>query len=66
MPVEIKELHIRMAVSGKPPEPQKGAQQKGDSSKGEEHGGGGGGNADEIIEECVERVLQILQAKKER
>ena len=65
MPVEIKELHIRMAVSGKPPEPQKGAQQDG-SKKGDEHGGGGGGNADEIIEECVERVLQILQAKKER
>ena len=63
MPVEIKELHIRMAVSGKPPEPQKGAQQGG--SKGDEHGGGGG-NADEIVEECVERVLQILQAKKER
>jgi len=65
MPVEIKELHIRMAVSGKPPEPQKGAQQQG-GSKGDEHGGGGGGNADEIIEECVERVLQLLQAKKER
>ncbi len=63
MPVEIKELHIRMAVSGKPPEPAKGAQQGG--SKSDEHGGGGG-NADEIIEECVERVLQILQAKKER
>jgi hypothetical protein len=56
MPVEIKELHIRMAVSGKPPEPQTGAQQSSSS----------GGNADEIIEECVERVLQILQAKKER
>ena len=63
MPVEIKELHIRMAVSGKPPEPQKDAQQQG-GSKGDEHGGGG--NADEIVEECVERVLQILQAKKER
>jgi hypothetical protein len=63
MPVEIKELHIRMAVSGKPPEPAKGAQQGG--SKSDEHGSGGG-NADEIIEECVERVLQILQAKKER
>lgn len=64
MPVEIKELHIRIAVSGKPPEPAKGARKSG--SRGEEQGGHDGGNADEIVEECVERVLQILQAKKER
>jgi len=63
MPVEIKELHIRMAVSGKPPEPPKGAQQQG-GPKSDEHLGAG--NADELVAECVERVLQILQAKKER
>jgi hypothetical protein len=60
MPVEIMELHIRMAVSGKPPEAAKGAQTS--EAKGE----GGSGGADEIVEECVERVLQILQAKRER
>jgi hypothetical protein len=62
MPIEIKELHIRMAVSGR--EPAMGAP-KG-AFKGAKQGGPGGGDADEIVGECVERVLQILQAKKER
>jgi GTPase involved in cell partitioning and DNA repair len=65
MPVEIKELHIRVAVSGQAPKgaakPAKDAHGKG----GGDHGGGGG-DKDAIVAECVEQVLQILQAKKER
>ena len=64
MPIEIKELHIRVAVSAGPPAPPKAAQ-------GAAHAGGGGGgpqggNKDEIVAECVEEVLRVLQARKER
>jgi hypothetical protein len=62
MPVEIKELHIRLIVSGKAPEAVKSGQ---NAAKDEDHGGHGG-DKDEIVAECVEQVLQILQAKKER
>jgi hypothetical protein len=66
MPVEIKELHIRVAVSGQAPKgggtPGKDARGK----SGEEHEEGGGGDKEAIVAECVEQVLQILQAKKER
>lgn len=62
MPVEIKELHIRVAVSGKPPET---------------HGASGGTTKlaaaadqtvakDELVAECVEQVFALLQARKER
>ena len=60
MPVEIKELHIRVTVSGSAPE--KSAQ---NARKDEDHGGPGG-DKEEIVAECVEQVLHILQAKKER
>lgn len=59
MPVEIKELHIRVNVSGKAPESAKSGQA---AAKDEDHGG----DKDQIVAECVEQVLQILQAKKER
>jgi len=61
MPIEIKELEIRVAVSGGAPEGAKGTQA---SAKG--GAAAGGGAADEIVAECVEQVLRILQAKKER
>jgi hypothetical protein len=63
MPVEIRELHIRVTVSAKP-----GGQAE-QGAEGKEAGGGGeggGGDKDAIVGECVEQVLQILQAKKER
>jgi hypothetical protein len=62
MPVEIKELHIRVNVSGKAPESPKSRQS---AAKDEDHGGPGG-DKDQIVAECVEQVLHILQAKKER
>jgi hypothetical protein len=62
MPIEIKELHIRVAVntsqSGQPPGGQVVTV--------------GGSNTDSddernaIVAECVEQVLQILQQKMER
>ncbi len=57
MPVEIRELHIRVAVSAKPAKQTQGAAGK---------NGEGGADKDAIVAECVEQVLQILQAKKER
>ena len=63
MPVEIKELHIRVTVSGKPPEASKRARNA--NAKGEHHSEHGAGK-DDIVAECVEQVMQILQVKKER
>ena len=63
MPIEIKELHIRVTVDGKPPaNPPKA---RIGEAKGEAEGEHGG-NKDEIVAECVEQVLEILQTKKER
>jgi hypothetical protein len=58
VPIEIKELHIRVSVNaptgGKPagaPGPDPGAE---------------GGAGQTLVAECVEQVLQILRDKKER
>jgi hypothetical protein len=62
MPIEIKELHIRVAVNATPSGPPPAAQAA----------AAGGGTAagdeakDAIVAECVEQVLQILQNKTER
>jgi len=52
MPIEIRELHIRVALTTAPPTP--GAKAGDDDAK------------DAIVAECVEQVLQILQNKAER
>ncbi len=52
MPIEIKELHIRVALTSPPPPPAAAA--------------GGGDDRDAIVAACVEQVLQILQRKAER
>jgi hypothetical protein len=63
MPIEIKELHIRIAVN---------APQNGQPSREQPAGNGrrstpAGEDATEmIVAECVEQVLQILQYKMER
>ena len=59
MPVEIKELHIRVAVDARPAQQAPAAQ----SAPGQR---GNGADKDEIVAECVEQVLQIIQAKKDR
>ena len=64
MPIEIRELNIRVSVNQSPPEQ--------DSSKGggsgKQGGGGGGGGADkdQIIAECVDQIMEILKNKHER
>lgn len=64
MPIEIKELHIRVAVntsqSGQPPEDRAGAAAAGGT-------GIGGDDAKEaMVAECLEQVLHILENKTER
>ena len=60
MPLEIRELHIRVTVN----QPHQGADKTasavaGDSSKTAEE-------KEAIISQCVEEVLQIINNKKER
>ncbi|MGC9354042.1 MAG: DUF5908 family protein [Mariniphaga sp.] len=52
MPIEIKELHIKINVEDKPPagSPGKTKQQE----------------KDQIIAACVEQVMEILSKKEER
>ncbi|MFL9912280.1 DUF5908 family protein [Paraburkholderia sp. RL17-337-BIB-A] len=63
MPIEIKELHIRVTVAGLPPGTSANAGHGGahDASHDAQ-----GAAKDELVAECVEQVLHILQAKKER
>jgi len=61
MPVEIRELHIRVAVNPGPATQNAGpaiAAQAADSSN--------GSDKDAIVAECVEQVMQIIQSKKDR
>lgn len=58
MPIEIKELHIRVAVNTSPG--AQGATRDSGSAAGDESG------KDAIVAECVEQVLHILQNKLER
>jgi hypothetical protein len=64
MPIEIKELHIRVAVntpsSGQPPAGQIAAGGGGKSGSESDDG------KDAIVAECVEQVLHILQSKRDR
>jgi hypothetical protein len=57
MPVEIRELHIKVAVGAAPAAPAPAA--AGSAP-------GGGQDKDAIVAECVEQVLQIIQNRKER
>ena len=62
MPIEIRELHIRVSVttpaaesspSGAPPAGQGSNETRGN-------------NKEEIVASCVEKVMEILQNKTER
>ncbi len=63
MPIEIKELHIRITVAAASEGEAPGA-----SSSRTEGTAGQGASVDQdaLVAECVEQVLQILQAKRER
>jgi hypothetical protein len=56
MPIEIRELHIRVAVSSEPATTSVPAQAAAGESAAK----------DAIVAECVEQVLRIIQTKKER
>jgi len=61
MPIEIKELHIRVVVNA----PQEGQVSVGQAANNR----GSGHKSDDkeaIVAECVEQVMQILQNKQER
>lgn len=61
MPIEIRELHIRVAVdAGKAGAEGKPAGAPGPSDA------GGSSDHDAIVAECVAQVLQILKERKER
>ena len=64
MPIEIKELHIRVAVNTAQSGQATGSQTT--AVGGSQTGGNGEAEKDAIVAECVEQVLQILQNKTER
>jgi hypothetical protein len=61
MPIEIKELHIRVAVNT-----IQGGQPTGALSSADNGNLGNDNAKDAIVSECVEQVLHILQSKAER
>ena len=52
MPIEIKELHIKINVN--------------DSGRSAESAGSANEKKDRIVAECVEQVMEILSKKNER
>ncbi len=60
MPIEIKELYIKVTVN----EPHPEAQSSSDNSQ--QGGGGKEDGKDAIIAQCVEQVMEILNNKEER
>ena len=62
MPIEIRELHIRVAVSA----PPGAASTPAGPSPAAPAAGAGAQPQDALVAECVEQVLRILQNKMER
>ena len=62
MPIEIRELHIRVSVTT----PAAANPSPGSSSPGQGGEDARGNNKEEIIASCVEKVMEILQTKTER
>ena len=58
MPIEIRELHIRVAVDAAPQQPQRAAAPP--SAQGT------AGARDELVAECVAEVMRILRQREER
>ena len=63
MPIEIKELHIRVAVNTPQSEQSPDIQSTASGNRGSDIGDT---DKEAFLAECVEQVLQILQRKKER
>jgi hypothetical protein len=62
MPIEIKELHIRVTVSGGAAGPASRA----NSTAGGREPGAASVDKDELVAACVEQVLEVLRTRKER
>ena len=61
MPIEIRELHIKAVIdSGRGKSDSPGQSGLKTAEQGE------GGNIEQIIDLCVEKVLEILKDKQER
>lgn len=54
MPVEIRELVIKLTVRPQEPDPQRPAPQRREDER------------NEIVSECVEEVMRILREQRER
>ena len=62
MPIEIRELHIKVSVTS----PQAGQDSSGTGSSGGVNNDSAGNNKEEIVAACVEKVMEILHNKTER
>jgi len=62
MPIEIRELHIKVSVTT----PHSGQSAPGAGSSGGGSNDTAGINKEEIVAACVEKVLEILHNKTER
>ncbi len=60
MPIEIKELHIRVNVNSEDCEPGQEQNIPGHQQS------PAGGNMDRFVEQCVERVLEVIKREKQR
>jgi len=62
MPIEIRELHIKVSVTTS----QAGQSAQGAGSSGSGSNDSAGNNKEEIVAACVEKVMEILHNKTER
>jgi hypothetical protein len=63
MPIEIRELHIKAVIDSGGGKKPVGMAEPADA---EQTGSGSGQNAEQLIDICVEKVLEILKQKAER
>jgi hypothetical protein len=63
MPIEIKELHIRVTVNAPA---DTAATEAAGAANAAPAAGAGGADKEALVAECVEQVLSILQEKQER
>jgi hypothetical protein len=61
MPIEIKELHIKVSVTA-----PKDSKASDEVPKASTSGSETGANREKIVSECVEKVLEIIRNKNER
>ena len=65
MPIEIRELHIKVIIDPNN-SPNQNANAGGPATSGNLGSNNGDSDRDALVAECVEQVMAILQAKNER